>query len=931
MTSVLIDLAEANQYQDLFIRHLRWGAPDHRPITVTIASGETYTATNVSSFKGLRVWVHSGRPGSAAEAAIDREIAKTSTDRLVIFFDEMCQVWRWPVRTIKGSSTRTRLSSHRHKNGTVDPKFLARLEAIQLPADVVLDINSVLARVRAAFDVEAQNETRHASRLMARMYTSLERAYPVSSDQKQRDHAISMTMARLLFLMFGDDTEMWEQDRFRDLVHYGSGAEADELAALLNDLFRFLNAPPQDGASDTRTDFEGLPYINGGLFSEIIDLPPVGRDFREAILDACAVDWSAISPAIFGSMFQSVRDAETRRSLGEHYTSEENILRTLGPLFLDELRSDFEAALARDSEQKRKNSLDRLWERLGRIRFLDPACGCGNFIIVAYRELRDLELLIMEQLQELAGTAQLAFDPTLNLKVSLDHFYGIEIDEWPAKIAETAMFLVDRQCDLRLKDRFGQAPQRLPIQTQATIATASPDNPNGGNALLSDWSVLLDATEDTYIAGNPPFLGKTERSTQQTADMKVAWGAHYTGEADFVTSWFAKSVDFFGDVAGNWAFVSTNSACQGNAVPKVYSYIFGHGWSIRFAHRNFEWQSEAPGAAAVHCVIVGFGKTRRDSATLFEYATPKSPHERLTVSRINAYLIDGPDVLVWDRRIAISPQMKSDIRFGSMAADGGGLLLKVAEYEEVIAKDPVAASYVRPFVGAKELLNNKKRWCIWMPEENRSDVARSPILQDRIERVRRFRTEEAKDAGVRASGSTPHRFSRVQQPEEPYLCIPRHVPESYRFYPSARFDVDTISGDANFVVDDPDGFFLGLLSSSMFMTWQRTVGGRIKNDPRFASTVTWNTFPVPEVNSDQYADICQRAAGILAARALRPSMSLADQYEPSQMHAEIKKAHSDLDEAVDGAFGFEATLGTERERQKVLFSRYVELLDTPSA
>ena len=498
MTDSPLSLVEEHLYQELFLHQLNWSAPDSPPISYTAEDGQTYTATNISSYKGLRVWVCDDKPGSKIEAELDRLIAKTTTDRLVIFHNDDEQVWRWPARRTKDNSTSTRLTSHRHRNGRANPNFAARLDVIRLPIDIVLDANTVLTKVREAFDVEARNESKRASKLMARMYSALEAAYPTSYDRAKRDHEISIVLARLLFLMFGDDTEMWQDqqgepvpDAFLEFIHVQTPADASTLGQQLTDLFEALDKP---GGAAARGIDAALPHINGGLFREKITLPALSADFRQAVLDACVVDWSTISPAIFGSMFQSVRDAQTRRELGEHYTSEENILKTLNPLFLDELRAEFDRARTMKDE---KGVLTRLWKRLGDIRYMDPACGCGNFIIVAFRELRDLELRIMERLQELSGASQLAFDPTLALKVTLDHFYGIEIDEWPARIAETAMFLVDRQCDLKLKERFGEAPQRLPIQTQAKIAV--------GNALRLPWHEHCPVSESVVIAGNPPF------------------------------------------------------------------------------------------------------------------------------------------------------------------------------------------------------------------------------------------------------------------------------------------------------------------------------------------------------------------------------------------------------------------------------------------
>ena len=922
MIQDLLPKVDRGDFQEVFIEDLNWLAPDvKQSVTATGDDGRKVSARNIASYKGLRVWLCDERPGSVLEAEFDRLIAKTSTDRLVIVDDDKEQVWRWPVRRAKDGSVTSRLTSHRHKKGDADPKFAARLDIIRMPFDVVLDANAVLGKVREAFDTEAQNESKRASKLMATMYAAVEKAYPTKVDPKVRDHEISVTLARILFLMFGDDTEMWETDAFRNVIQHEVLPDGSNLAQVLNDLFAFLDtAHPQQ----IPTGFGGFKYVNGGIFEEPIELPPLGKDFRTAILDACAVDWSGISPAIFGSMFQSVRDAETRRALGEHYTSEENILKTLNPLFLDELREEFTAALARDTTQKKVNSLNKLWERLGDTRFMDPACGCGNFIIVAYRELRAIELQVMEALHSLnqvAGQETLGGDLVRQIRVTLDHFYGIEIDEWPARIAETAMFMIDRQCDLKLRESFGYAPERLPIQREATVAVS--------HALRVNWADILPPSPGVVVAGNPPFLGKTERTAEQTEDMKWAWGADYSGEADFVTSWFAKAVDYFNDVDGRWAFVSTNSGTQGVVVAPVFGQIASRGWHIRFAHRTFEWTSDATGTAAVHCVIFGMDRRAAGPRRLFNYASVKSQPIEFQPSIINAYLVDAAEIVVRDRRTALAPEMTTNIRFGSMPADGGGLLVNATEAAHVRSVDPIARRYLRRFVGAKELLNNAERWCIWLPDEQPESIAKSPFLSHRIEMVRDFRTVKAKDAGVRAASGTPHRFNRVQQPPGPYLCIPRHVPESYTHFPAAHFGPDVISGDANFVLDDPTGIFFAIVSSGMFMVWQKMVGGRIKNDPRFASTVTWNTFPLPPLTPPARQAIVRAGMSVREARASTPDLTLAQLYEPGSMTSRLQASHEHLDEIVESLFGLNPRSSTEIERQTALFSRYVEMVTGP--
>lgn len=911
MTSPLIARTEQRDYRDLFLLDLNWSSPDHPPITYE-HEGRPVTATNVSSYKGLRVWVVNEKPNSALEAALDQQLAKTSTDRLLIFHDDTEQVWRWPVRRAVGNTTSTRLSRHKHRNGDTDPRFAAKLDVIQLPPDVVLDSNTVLARMREAFDVEAQNETKYASKLMARLYAAMEKAYPTAQSSKVRDHEISVTLARILFLVFGDDTDMWPEGRFQNFILDHTATDGSDIGAKLTELFVYLDTRPKERGKAT-PEFDGFRYVNGGIFRERLILPPINAEFRIAVLDACDRDWKTISPAIFGSMFQSVRDAQTRRELGEHYTSEENILKTLNPLFLDELRAEFDHVKTLGKYEA--DRLRKLREKLGRIRYMDPACGCGNFIIVAYRELRDLELAIMERLQEITGDPALLL-ANYGLKVTLDHFYGIEIDEWPARIAETAMFLIDRQCDLKLTERLGWAPDRLPIEEQATIVSDQ-------SALALDWADILAPSEHVIIAGNPPFLGISLRSSTQTAELQRVWGSNYHGTLDYVTGWHAKALEYFRGTAGRWAFVTTSSITQGEVVAPLFGAILDAGWRIDFAHRTFRWTSEAAGGAAVHCVIIGFTKSA-GKARLFDYATPASPPTELPgVANVTPYLTDGPSVIVHPSTKPLNPQL-GEVAYGNKPTDGGFLIVEPDEYDQVMA-DPIAAKYVRDYIGARELLHNGTRHCLWLTTMTAADLQNSPVLHERVEGVRSFRAD-SKASSTRVAASTPHLFRQLAQPGTPYLCIPAHVSESRPFFLAARFGEDVITSNANFLAPDQDGFMFAIISSTMFITWQRTVGGRLESRLRFNKLLTWNTFPLPHTDAAARKSMIQAGDAVLSAREQRPDLSLADLYEPAAMSAGLVTAHEELDRQVDRLFGLKPGRVTLLERQTNLFSRYRNLI-----
>ena len=910
MTTPLIERAEQRDYQRLFTQDLNWSRPDQPPVTVE-HDGRQITATNVSSHKGLRVWVVNEKPDSKLEAALDQHLARSSTDRILIFHDDDEQVWRWPVRRAVGRTTTTRLSRHRYRNGDTDPRFAVKLDVIRLPHDVILDSNAVLAKVRQAFDVEATNETKHASKLMARLYAAMEKAYPATTSRAERDHEISVTLARVLFLMFGDDTDMWAPDLFSTFIRDHTAADGSDIGAQLTDLFAFLDTP-DDQRITPPSGLDGFRYVNGRIFSERVVLPVLNAEFRTAVLEACDRDWASISPAIFGSMFQSVRDAETRRQLGEHYTSEENILKTLNPLFLDELRAEFEHIQTLGKYEA--DRLRKLRDRLGRIRFLDPACGCGNFIIVAYRELRDLELAIMERLQEITGDNPMLL-ANVGLKVTLDHFYGIEIDEWPARIAETAMFLIDRQCDLKLRASLGEAPDRLPIQEQATIRV--------GNALRVNWTDVCPQQGDVVIAGNPPFLGPHTRTKEQLADLQLVWGAKDLGRLDYVTAWHRKCVDYFaGHDNGRFALVSTSSIAQGDQATRLFPYIFSKGWRLRFAHRTFAWTSEATGAAAVHCVITGFDKETKPAPVLFEYPNFKGSPREVVARHINAYLVDGPDLAVTPRATPLAPDL-AKVVLGSMAKDGGHLIVEPEDYGQ-FSSDPIAAKYLRPYIGSRELLHAEERWCLWLENATPQDLSRSPALRERVDAVRAYRLS-AKAPSTNDYASIPHLFTQRAAQLTPFVCIPRVSSENRPYLPCQHLGPEVIASDANYQVQDPDGLQFAILSSAMLLTWQKTIGGRLKSDIRFAVRTVWNNFPLPALSPEQRAGLIAAGKTVLAAREQHPHRSLADHYSANGMDPDLAAAHHELDRHVNAIFRV-SVHATEAERQKALFNMYLSLV-----
>jgi len=675
-------------------------------------------------------------------------------------------------------------------------------------------------------------------------------------------------------------------------------------------LFQVLNTPENVRSPHIDEALAGFPYVNGAVFADPITVPFFDRAMRDALLGACQFDWTSISPAVFGSLFQTIKSRDLRRVDGEHYTTEENILKTLRPLFLDELRDDLGKAW---NSPKRMKALHA---RLAEYRYLDPACGCGNFLVVAYREMRKLELDLLVRLKDLEGTSDLqALDGSWGLNVTLDQFYGIEINWWPAKIAETAMFLVDHQANQRMAAALGETPNRLPIRIAAHI--------HHGNALTTAWTTLLPPSKNTYVFGNPPFLGHSSRDATQAQELRDVWEREDISRLDYVTGWYAKTLEYFQSVNGQWAFVSTNSIAQGDQVSRLFGTVIRQGWRVKFAHRTFPWSSESPGQAAVHCVIIGFTREPSHPARLFEYPSSKSPaHERI-VRNINCYLVDGPDVSVEKRSEPLSGEL-STATYGAMPRDGGNLIVETEDHNTVM-QDPIARRYLRQYVGARELIHASDRWCLWLAEVEASELRQSQVLRERVTAVRDFRLKSSAKS-TRDMAATPHLFGqRPPTMNADYLCIPAHVSEHRRYYLAQRFAANVVSSNANFTASDPDGFLFAIISSSMFIAWQRAVGGRLKSDLRFSSTIVWNNLPLPTVNDVLRRKIIDAGQRVLDARALNPGMPLGDQYNPLAMDPTLIKAHDTLDTVVDKAFGASRRCTSEEHRQELLFTRYREL------
>ena len=672
-------------------------------------------------------------------------------------------------------------------------------------------------------------------------------------------------------------------------------------------LFQVLNTP--EGKRGKRLDDQlaSFPYVNGKLFAENLAFPDFDSVMREMLFTCIALDWSLVNPAIFGSLFQSIMVKEKRRHLGAHYTSEENILKVLQPLFLDDLHAEF------DQVRTSKRRLEAFHGKLGTIRILDPACGCGNFLVIAYRELRLLEIEVLREL--LKKETNLTLDVLSLLRIDVDQFYGIEYEEWPAQIAQVALWLTDHLMNLAVSTEFGQYVARLPLKKSPVLVH--------GNALRIDWSTVVDPALLTYIVGNPPFIGHQYRSDEQVEDMDAVWGAEGRAKRlDYVTCWFRKAVSFMElNPKLVTALVATNSIAQGEQVGTLWQDLLARGTTIHFAHRTFQWMSEARGRAAVHCVIIGFALSPPlppASRVIFDYATPRSQPYAIRAKNVNPYLVDGPTVLLPSRTRPTGG--RPGLFQGSKPWDGGHLLFTEEEKDEFVALEPAAEPWIKPYVGGEELINGGWRWCLWLKDITPAELKKMPLVQARLKGVAAARKRSPTPAVIELA-KQPTLFAQDRQPDVGYLAVPEVSSESRRFVPMAFLDADVIASNKLLIGVGATLYDFGILNSTMHMAWVRSTAGRLKSDISYAPAV-YNNFPWPVPNPKQRAAVEAAAQKVLDTRDSFPDASLADLYGAVAMPPALTKAHAELDRAVDAAYG-RRTFKSEAERTAYLFERYV--------
>jgi hypothetical protein len=727
-------------------------------------------------------------------------------------------------------------------------------------------------------------------------------------------HALERFLVRILFCLFGEDTGIFEPAAFRLYLLNRTAEDGSDLGVHLARLFDVLNTPPDKRPKNLDETLAAFQWVNGELFAESPGFAGFNRDVRDALLACTCFDWSRLPPAILGSLFQSVMEPKERRQIGAHYTSERDILKVIRSLFLDDLRAEFELA------KRSKAELRRFHEKIAGLRFLDPACGCGDFLAVAYRELRLLEIEILKLLY---GAGQSKRDIHRLSLVGVDAFYGIEIREWPARIAEVAMRLMDHRMNLRLSEAFGQSRARLPLRKSPTIRR--------GNALRLDWARILPPDQCSYILGNPPFVGKKEQTAQQKADLDALFaGVKGSGVLDYVCGWYRKAASYIQGTEIRVAFVSTNSITQGEQVGILWNHLLGRfHLSIHFAHRTFAWESEARGRAHVHVVIIGFAAFAANSRTIFEYHSQKGEPVAYAASNINPYLADAPNTLLLKRGKPIGGG--PEISYGSMANDRrkndegpGNLILDARARASLLREDPALAGYIRPLVGSREFIDGTERWCLWLVDAPPAVIRSSAAVRRRIEAVRQARLESGR-AETRELAATPQLFGEIRQPKTGYLLVPKVSSETRPYLPVGFLPPEVIASGSALIIPGATLYHFGVLSSAMHMAWMRSTCGRMKSDYQYSIQIVYNNYPWPESpEAKRRAAVETSAQAVLDARKLFPDSTLADLYDALAMPPALAKAHAALDRAVDLCYRPHA-FESDRQRVVCLFALYEKL------
>ena len=742
-----------------------------------------------------------------------------------------------------------------------------------------------------------------AAELMGKLHDKLEAV-------GYRGHDLEVYLVRLLFCLFADDTGIFDKGIFWEYIDLHTKSDGSDLAMHIASIFHTLNTPPEKRLTNLDSNLAQFPYVNGKLFAEVLQPAAFDSKMREMFLEACGFDWGKISPAIFGSMFQAVMNPTERRNLGAHYTSEKNIQKLIKPLFLDDLYLELEKV------KSNRGKLQELHQKIANLYFLDPACGCGNFLIITYRELRDLEMKILQALNK---NGQQFINIQDIIKVNVDQFAGIEYDEFAVRVAEVAMWLIDHQMNIQVSHEFGQYFFRVPLTKSAKIVH--------GNSLRIDWETVVDKEKLSFILGNPPFVGAMIMNAQQRNDIDhVFHGEKGIGVLDYVCAWYIKAAKIIENSQIKVGFVSTNSISQGEQVAILWNILFNkYRIKIHFAHRTFKWNNEAKGNAAVHCVIIGFANFDIAEKYISDYEDIQGEPLTIKAKNINPYLVDGSDTIITNKSFPISniPLM----RFGSMPRDGGNLIFTETEKEEFIKIEPQAEKWIRPYTGSQEFINGYSRYCLWLVDISPKELKALPEVLKRVNKVKHFRLE-SKAVSTQKFATTPTLFCQIAQPDTDYLLVPRVSSERRKYIPIGFICKNIIGNDAVLLIPNATLYLFGMLTSEMHITWVKYVCGRLKSDYRYSKDIVYNNYPFPEnVNEKQKQKVETAAQAVLDTRAKYPDSSLADLYDPLTMPPDLIKAHQILDKAVDLCYRPQPFV-SELNRIEFLFSQY-EALNAP--
>jgi hypothetical protein len=969
MSNRVLNFVNDEKFPELFITELGWSMPKGMA-SVNVSSeqdGETYALVPVANYQGLTAWVCRTLPKRAVRTEISKILSTRFADFVLIFTDGENQVWGWPSVNESRLSFR-RLTAQHHRVGDKNDALARRVDRFHVDPTRSVSVSELLIAVKNGFDTDTEAALRIADLHSKLLTTDLDST------------SIEIFLTRLLFLFFGEDTDLFALGPYDASVAFqGTVAGGDEFRNLIlkyadgrgfqrtvGDLFVALRTPISERRGLT-PDVADFPYVNGGLFHDEKPVPEFDPELTELLLACSNLDWSDISPAIFGSMFEGLLESTikhvvnadegyqaTRRQLGAHYTSEENILKVIRPLFLDDLQAELSDA-GNDVA-----ALEAFHKKISSLTFFDPACGCGNFLVVTYKELREIENTILERMLSVGALTPEQIPGRMTVKI--DQFFGIEISKSASAVAQVALWITDHQMNVETFQMFGAVRHSIPLTETPGIVR--------GDALSVPWESVIRPSDCDFIIGNPPYLGKGNQEIAQKAALvktirSVAGSSiRRPRSLDFVTGWIVKSISFLKASSSNaaqefqlfekndnWgesnhhvdristrllgtsdthgtrvALVATNSICQGQHVTILWPWIFSEGVSIQFAHRTFKWTNDNPGAANVFCVIVGLGLEHRSENPIFDHSDKSQSAPRAVQAKeINAYLEDAPSRIVESRSKPF--QSRPPIYYGNQPIDGGNLLLSRQERDELILAQPGAEDFIRPFLGAREFLQSTERFCLWFDGLELAEVEALVWPQPYLDATRTMRSK-SKSATPHAI-SNPHLFVANRHTGKPYVIVPRVSSEDRPYVPIAYVDARTVTSDSAFIVPELSKWDFALLTSRMHNAWMRSTGGRLKGDYRYSNTLTYNTFPWPKLSDEDRDRLEAACEDVLVGRNNNSNMTLAQMYSPKTMPPDLMAAHQRIDEIVDDVFSYRGP-SDDLARFEFLFLRYQELASSES-